>query len=128
MRVARLRDWDSVCYSRLEIEFGDGVTAIVGPNGAGKTSLLEAVHFGCLGWSPRTTDESRLVAEGEQLTRVEVGAVVEGRATEVAVGFRPGQPKRVTVDGARPPSLDALTTRFPILVLTPDRLGAVKGG
>ena len=63
MRVERLRASAFRCYSRLEIEFGDGVTAIVGPNGAGKTSLLEAVHFGCLGWSPRTTDESRLVAE-----------------------------------------------------------------
>jgi DNA replication and repair protein RecF len=127
VRVERLRASAFRCYSRLEIEFGDGVTAIVGPNGAGKTSLLEAVHFGCLGWSPRTTDESRLVADGEQLTRVEVSALVEGRQTEIAVGFRPGQPKRVTVDGVRPPSLDALTTRFPILVFTPDRLAVVKG-
>ena len=50
--MERLRASAFRCYSRLEIEFGDGVTAIVGPNGAGKTSLLEAVHFGCLGWSP----------------------------------------------------------------------------
>jgi DNA replication and repair protein RecF len=127
VRVERLRASAFRCYTRLEIEFGDGVTAIVGPNGAGKTSLLEAVHFGCLGWSPRTSDESRLVADGEQLTRVEVSAVVEGRATEVAVGFRPGQPKRVTIDGTRPPSLDGLTTRFPILVFTPDRLAVLKG-
>ena len=127
MRVERLRASAFRCYAHLEIELGDGVTAIVGPNGAGKTSLLEAVHFGCLGWSPRTSDEARLVADGEQLTRVEVSAVVEGRATEVAVGFRPGQPKRVTVDGTRPQSLDSLTTRFPILVFTPDRLAVVKG-
>jgi DNA replication and repair protein RecF len=127
VRVERLRASAFRCYSRVEIEFADGVTAIVGPNGAGKTSLLEAVHFGCLGWSPRTTDESRLVADGEQLTRVEVTAVAEGRETEVAVGFRPGQPKRITVDGTRPASLDVLTTRFPILVFTPDRLAVVKG-
>jgi DNA replication and repair protein RecF len=127
VRVERLRASAFRCYSRIEIEFADGVTAIVGPNGAGKTSLLEAVHFGCLAWSPRTTDESRLVADGEQVTRVEVSAVAEGRPTEVAVGFRPGQPKRVTVDGSRPASLDALVARFPILVFTPDRLAVVKG-
>jgi DNA replication and repair protein RecF len=127
VRVERLRASAFRCYARLELELGDGVTAVVGPNGAGKTSLLEAVHFGCLGWSPRTTDESRLVADGEQVTRVEVTATVEGRGTEVAVGFRPGQPKRVTIDGTRPPSLDALTARFPILVFTPDRLAVVKG-
>ncbi len=90
MRVERLRASAFRCYARVEIEFADGVTAIVGPNGAGKTSLLEAVHFGCLAWSPRTTDEARLVADGEQVTRVEVSAVAEGRPTEVAVGFRPG--------------------------------------
>jgi DNA replication and repair protein RecF len=127
VRVERLRASAFRCYAHVDLALGDGVTAIVGPNGAGKTSLLEAIHFGCLGWSPRTTDESRLVADGEQVCRVEVTAVAEGRETEVAVGFRPGQPKRVTVDGTRPPSLDALTARFPILVFTPDRLAVVKG-
>ena len=74
--------------------------AIVGRNGAGKTSLLEAVHFAALGWSPRTSDDARVVRIGAAVTRVELRGTLRGAATSWAVGYQPGAPKRATVDGA----------------------------
>jgi DNA replication and repair protein RecF len=127
MRIDRVRATSFRCYDELDCAFAPGLTAIVGPNGAGKTSLIEAAHFGCLGWTPRTNDEARVVADGAALTRVMVD-VHDGRGdSEVAVGFQPQMPKRITVDGVRQTSVERLGERFFVLVFTPDRLALVKG-
>ncbi len=115
------------CYERVETRLAPGLTAIVGPNGAGKTSLIEAVHFGLLAWSPRTSDEARMVRDGDAVTRVEVQATVQGTPVEVTVGFQPGTPKRIRVDGVGQRSADRLGQLFAVLVFTPDRLAVVKG-
>jgi DNA replication and repair protein RecF len=113
-------------YARLDAGLADGLTAVVGANGAGKTSLLEAVHFGCTGYSSRTSAEAQCVREGDELLRVEVEGVSAGRPCRTAVGFRPGEPKRVVVDGAPARSVEALAERWACLVFTPDRLALVK--
>ena len=69
MRVERLRASAFRCYARLEIEFGDGVTAVVGPNGAGKTS---AARGGAL----------RLPAAGRRARRDEARARRGRRAAD----------------------------------------------
>ncbi len=104
-----------------------GLVGVVGPNGAGKTSLIELIHFGCAGYSPRTATESQVVRFGSDVTRVEVDAVLRGGPVTTEVGFRPGEPKRVTVGGAPERSVAALLARFPVLVFTPDRLRLVQG-
>ena len=73
---------------------------ISGPNGAGKTNLLEALYFGCTGRSCRTNNEREVVRFGAGAARVVVNAVGEDGPHELSVGFVPGQPKRMRVDGA----------------------------
>ena len=41
-------------YERLDLGLEPGIVLIVGPNGVGKTNLLEAIHLGAQGFSPRT--------------------------------------------------------------------------
>ena len=70
MRVRRITVRDFRCYERAEASFGPGLTVITGPNGAGKTNLLEALYFGCVGRSCRTTNEREVVRFGQSSTRV----------------------------------------------------------
>jgi len=46
---------------------------VTGPNGAGKTNLLEAVHVGTQGFSPRTRADAQVVRFGEQAGRIALG-------------------------------------------------------
>jgi len=127
VRVAAARGTAFRCYARIDVAFAGGLIGVVGPNGAGKTSLIELIHFGCAGYSPRTATESQVVRFGSDVTRVEVDAVLRGGPVTTEVGFRPGEPKRVTVDGTQERSAASLLARFPVLVFTPDRLRLVQG-
>lgn len=99
----------------------------VGPNGAGKTNLLEALHVGTQGFSPRTRSDRRLIRFGGDGARV----AVEGRrgqtAVAVEVKLEAGAAKRATVNGAPLHTVEHLRSELTTLVFTPDRLGVVKG-
>jgi len=99
----------------------------VGPNGAGKTNLLEALHVGTQGFSPRTRRESRLVRFGEEAAGVAVGGKRGQTSVEVNVELRRNGGKRVELNGAPVRTLDELRGRIATLVFTPERLAVVKG-
>jgi DNA replication and repair protein RecF len=106
---------------------GEGLTVISGPNGAGKTNLLEALYFGCTGRSCRTANEREVVRFGESSTRVVVSALSDDGAHELAVGFEPGQAKRMRADGAPVERLLDVDSRPLVSVFLPDRLELIKG-
>jgi len=108
VRVAAARGTAFRCYARVDVAFAGGLVGVVGPNGAGKTSLIEMIHFGCAGYSPRTSTESQVIRFGSDVTRVEVDAHLRSGPVTSEVGFRPGEPKRVTVAGAPERSVAAL--------------------
>jgi DNA replication and repair protein RecF len=101
---------------------------VTGPNGAGKTNLLEALHVGSQGFSPRTRAEPRLVRFGETAARVRLTGSEGGSAVETDVTIAPREGKRVLLNGTPAGSADALRSRLATLVFTPDRLAVVKGG
>jgi DNA replication and repair protein RecF len=127
VRVASVRGSSFRLYERIEVELAGGLVALVGPNGAGKTALIEMVHFGCLGYSPRTSAEAQVVRFGAEATHVETEVELQTGHVSVGLGYRPGEPKRVTVNGAAERSIERLLSRFPVLVFTPDRLRLVQG-
>lgn len=127
MRVHALTVRDFRCYESAEVALGERITVVWGPNGAGKTNLLEALYFGCTGRSCRTTNEREIVRFGARTTRVVVDLRTSDGAHELAVGFEPGQPKRMLVDGAPVERLLDVAERPLLSVFMPDRLELVKG-
>jgi DNA replication and repair protein RecF len=127
MRVIRVNVRDFRSYPDAEATFGPGLTVITGPNGAGKTNLLEALYFGCTGRSCRTTNEREVVRFGQSATRVVVNGEADDGAHELSVGFQPGEPKRLRVDGAAVERMLDVAQRPLVSVFLPDRLELIKG-
>jgi DNA replication and repair protein RecF len=127
MRVVAVTLRDFRGYHDARAAFGEGLTVVTGPNGAGKTNLIEALYFGCTGRSCRTTNDREVVRFGAGATRVVVAAAGEDGPHELSVGFVPGEPKRMRVDGATVERLLDVPDRPLMSVFLPDRLELVKG-
>jgi DNA replication and repair protein RecF len=125
--VSRLSLRDFRSYDAAELRPGPGLTVITGRNGAGKTNLLEALYFACTGRSCRTANEREVVRFGESLTRLELEARDDRGAHAITVGFQPGEPKHLRVDGAPVERLTDSEARPLVAVFLPDRLELVLG-
>nr|MBA3421948.1 AAA family ATPase [Thermoleophilaceae bacterium] len=127
-RATRLLLRDFRNYERAEVALGEGLTVLTGPNGAGKTNLLEGLYFALVGRSCRTSAEREVVRGGAAAARLEVETVgTDCRSHRLEVGFSPGEPKRLALDGSvleRPPDP---SVRPLASVFMPDRLALVKG-
>jgi DNA replication and repair protein RecF len=124
-RRIELRDFRN--YEVAELNLPLGLTVVAGPNGAGKTNLLEALYFGCTARSPRTSNERELVRRGASVTRVVLETAADEEEHRIEIGFEPGEPKRVRVDGSPVDSLSASEARPLASVFLPERLELVKG-
>ena len=100
----------------------------VGPNGAGKTNLLESLHVGTQGFSPRTRTDAQLVRFGEESARVALRGSRGESPLELELVLRAGEAKRARLNGASLRAAEQLRMKVATLVFTPDRLAVVKGG
>src|SRR6266511_3201861 len=121
-----LRDFRS--YARLELALQPGLVLAVGPNGAGKTNLLESLHVGKQGFSPRTRVDAQLIRFGADEARVSLEGVRDQVSLAVSVGLSTRAAKRATLNGAKLATAEQLRREIATLVFTPDRLAIVKGG
>jgi DNA replication and repair protein RecF len=101
---------------------------VVGPNGAGKTNLLESLHVGTQGFSPRTRADAQLVRFGTETARVVVRGSRGEVPVETEVVLQRGGGRETRLNGARVERMDRLRSELATLVFTPDRLAVVKGG
>jgi DNA replication and repair protein RecF len=101
---------------------------VVGANGAGKTNLLESLHVGTQGFSPRTRADAQLVRFGEQAGRIALRGSRGDRKVELEVTLELGEGKRAKLNGASLRAAEQLRLEVATLVFTPDRLAVVKGG
>ncbi|MGB2874951.1 MAG: DNA replication and repair protein RecF [Gaiellaceae bacterium] len=121
-----LRDFRS--YAKLELELAAGLVLVTGPNGAGKTNLLESLHVGTQGFSPRTRADAQLVRFGRDVARIALRGEQAGAPVELEVTLELGIGKKASLNGARLRAAEQLRGEVTTLVFTPDRLVVVKGG
>jgi DNA replication and repair protein RecF len=105
-----------------------GLVLVVGPNGAGKTNLLESLHVGTQGFSPRTRADAQLVRFGERSGRIALRGRRGESGVELEVTIAVGEGKRAKLNGASLRAAEQLRSEVATLVFTPDRLAVVKGG
>jgi DNA replication and repair protein RecF len=111
--------------AQQEVRLGEAITLVHGPNGAGKTNLLEALYFGLVGRSCRTSNDRELIAFGGPLARVEVEARAGDERRRFLASIAPGEGRRHLLGGA---SLNGDGPARPaVAVFMPDRLALVKG-
>jgi len=110
------------------LELEPGLVLVTGPNGAGKTNLLESLHVGTQGFSPRTRVDAQLVRFGREAARVALRGERAGVQLDLEVTLELGSGKRAAVNGARLRAAEQLRREVTTLVFTPDRLVVVKGG
>jgi DNA replication and repair protein RecF len=127
MRVVSVTLREFRGYERATASLGEGLTVVWGPNGAGKTNLVEGIYFGCTGYSCRTSNERELVRFGAGTARVELTVDGDRGEHQLAVGYTPGEPKRMSVDGASVQRLLDCSCRPLVAFFAPDRLELIKG-
>ncbi len=122
-------------YADATAILSPGLNIVVGDNAQGKTNLLEAISFTATGSSPRTPNDPEAVRWGQDFARTEMRVVLDGDGSEgeerkVAVGYAPGQKKRLSVDGAPAQSLAhyaAGGAGVRVVTFFPDDIRIVKG-
>lgn len=90
--------------------------------------MLEALHVGSQGFSPRTRVDARLVRFGEATARVTLAGSEGESPVETQVDVQSGKGKEVRLNGAVLSGGEELRLRLSALAFTPDRLAVVKGG
>jgi DNA replication and repair protein RecF len=99
-----------------------------GLNGAGKTNLLEALHVGTQGFSPRARRDGMLVRFDANAARVQLAGTAGDNAFATDIVLSRADSRRVALNGEQLSSSDRLRRDLATLVFTPDRLAVVKGG
>ncbi len=114
-------------YEWETVEFDPGTNVICGQNAQGKTNLLEAVYMLSMGRSFRTRFDRELVgfdfSEGEILAEV----FSHERDQTVNIKFRPGQAKKILVNGVRKTASE-LSAVVNTVLFCPDDLNLIKEG
>jgi DNA replication and repair protein RecF len=109
------------------VELRSGLVLAVGPNGVGKTNLLEALHVGTQGFSPRTRTDAQLIRFDERIARIGVRGTRGTVPVEIELTLEAGAGKKAKLNGAPLRAAELLRAETATLVFTPDRLGVVKG-
>ena len=111
----------------LELQLEPGVVLLHGANGAGKTNLLEALHVGTQGFSPRSRRDAQMIRFGADASRVSLRGSAGDALFETEVVLAQRDTRTATLNGGRLGSAEQLRHELTTLVFTPDRLAVVKG-
>lgn len=129
MRVQEVRISNFRNHAATELEFGEGINALLGNNGQGKTNVLEALSYLSLTKSFYAVNDATALRIGEEAFEVEGTLVTDaGASNTVRVAYARAGEKLFTINGARPETLASVIGRFPLVVLSPENNAITFGG
>jgi DNA replication and repair protein RecF len=114
-------------WQRLDLTLDAGTTVLVGPNGVGKTNLLEACAMVLTGSSPRTSNELRVVRDGEALARIAARIRIGEQEQDRSVALQVGRGKQLRVDANAAGSVEQFGRDVPVVTFLPERLLTIRG-
>ena len=127
MRVEKiaLTGWRN--YEWESVEFSPGTNVISGSNAQGKTNLLEAVYMLACGRSFRTRFDREIVGFDYSAAEILADVYSHERAQTVSISLRPGQAKKILVNGVRK-TAGELSETLNVVLFCPDDLNLIKEG
>jgi DNA replication and repair protein RecF len=121
-----LRDFRNFVDQRLELP--PAGVALIGDNGQGKTNLLEAIYYLEIFRSFRGAPDEQLVRFGREVFRVEGRMEAGSDVRRVAAAYdRKARRKKVTVDGAEPPTIGEAIGRVGAVIFSPADVAIIAG-
>jgi DNA replication and repair protein RecF len=121
-----LRDFRNFVDQRLELP--PAGVALIGDNGQGKTNLLEAIYYLEIFRSFRGSPDEQLVRFGHEVFRVEGRMEGGPDVRRVAAAYdRKARRKKVTLDGAEPPTIGEAIGRVGAVIFSPADVAIIAG-
>ena len=128
MPVRRVSIVDFRNLVKVDLELGDGRTAVVGDNGQGKTNLMEALAWLATASSFRGVPTEALVRTGAERAILRAEVENGGRTTLLEVELAASGRNRMQVNRNPVTRVRDLLGHFVATVFGPDDLVLVKGG
>ena len=127
MRVDKiaLNGWRN--YGWEDVEFDGGTNVITGANAQGKTNLLEAVYMLACGRSFRTRFDRETVGFDYPSAELLADVYAHGRQQTIRIVIRPGQTKKIEVNGVKKTAAE-LGETLNVVLFCPDDLNLIKEG
>ncbi len=122
LKLTSFRNFESV-----EIEFAPGANLIFGKNGSGKSNMLESVYYLCTAKSFRGANDDLLRKSDAELFRIEASGELSNSEVQIEIGCKPGEKKRVRINGVPETRLSSLYEHLKAVVFAPDDVELING-
>ncbi|MBT8327196.1 MAG: AAA family ATPase, partial [Bacteroidia bacterium] len=103
----------------FQIDIDKDIVAIAGLNGVGKTTVLDAIHFLCVGKSYFSGTDVQCINTEENVAGI-LATLINDEETDVKIKFKRGSRKRIERNGALYKVLDHIGHYFSVVIAPGD--------
>lgn len=118
MKITSLDITNYKNYSNQKFNFNQDLIAILGNNGMGKTNILDAIYYACIGKSYFTSSDRNVVKHHQEFFRIQSNFKKE-ESNKVVIKVKPGNLKKIQVDGNELGKISDHIGTFPIVIVAP---------
>ena len=121
-----VRDFRNI--ESASIEFDGGVNILCGENAQGKTNLLEAISFGSLGKSFRTSHDEEMIRFGAEMCEISLDFTDSVRRQNITVRMMDGRRKHIEQNHVKVGRVSDIVGSFRTVLFCPEHLSLIKEG